>query len=233
MHIEDGRNLNECTAIAGTDKRRSWRNHKALSALLSLLVLILATAGCGGGYSNPQQKPLVGIYVSSTSLPSTGVGEDLLLSATGEYRNSPAETSDRDITNSATWSTSNASVATVNKGVVSGIGAGSVTITATFGGKTGSMTVFVGDAPTIVITPTEFFTLSETRQNQFTAEATYFDGSVIDVTDYGTWRSKPSGIVQFSPYFEGYGTFVAAGTTTISATFNTGAVATATVVVVP
>ena len=237
MDIKSARISTKFTATVGTTRAGSWPHRKILLAVLTLLLPILAIAGCGGGYPNPTQasNPLVAIFVNANSLPSIAPGETIQLNASGGYRSSPTEVSYKDITNSATWSTSNPAVATVDKGLVTGTGIGSVTITATLGQQTGPATVVVGLSSTIAITPTgaEAFSKSATPQQQFIAEATYSDGTVLDVTDFGRWSSNPTGIVSFYPYFPGDAAFVATGTTTITATFHSGETPTATITVVP
>jgi hypothetical protein len=233
MHIKDARISNKFAAMANTARTRSWPNQNALAVLLPLL--ILALAGCGGGYLNPTQTrtptpnptshPLVQIAMSANSMPYLGLDETVQLNALAGYSYPPNEIRFTEITNSATWSTSNAAVATVDKGVITGAGMGSVTITAAYGGETGSMTVVVGLPSTIAITPTgaKPFSISATPQQFFfSTTATYSDGTVMDVTDYGTWTSNPTGIVSFYLNSPGDATFLAPGATTITATFKTG-----------
>ncbi len=77
------------------------------------------------------------------------------------------------------------------------------------------------------------FSKSATPTQQFSATATYSDGSTLDVTDSTTWSSSPRGVVFFDIYGDGDATFVGTGTTTISATLDTGEVGTLTITVVP
>jgi trimeric autotransporter adhesin len=238
MRIQDASFSSIFTATADTVRAGSWPNRNARLAVLTLLLLILAIVGCGGGYPNPTQTsdPLVAIFVNASSVPSIAPGETIQLGASGGYPSSaPGGISYKDVRKSATWSTSNAAVARVDKGLVTGTGVGSVTITATLGGQTGSATVVVGLSSTLAITPTgaDPISKSATPGQQFIAQATYSDGTVLDVTNFGTWSSNPTGIVTFYSYFPGDATFVATGTTTITATFSTGEAPTATVTVVP
>jgi hypothetical protein len=239
MCIKDASFSSKFTAAADTVKAGSWPNRNARFAVLILLLPILGIAGCGGGYPNPTQtsNALVAIFVNASFLPSIAPGETIQFGASGGYpsSSSPGGISYKNITKSATWSTSNAAVATVDKGLVTGTGAGSVTITATLGGQTGSATAVVGLSSTIAITPTgaDPFSKSATPEQQFIAQATYSDGTVLDVTDFGRWSSNPTGIVKFYSYFPGDAAFVATGTTTITATFGTGEAPTVTLTVVP
>jgi hypothetical protein len=218
-------------------KPRSLPDCKTLPALLAVLLLILIVAACGGGYLNPNQnqKPLVQIQVFAKSIPSVAPGGTVQLGANGWYQLSRTQVFDKDVTKSATWSTSNPAIATVNEGLVTSTGIGSVTITATLAGKTGSTTVVVGLTSTIAITPTaaDPFSKSATPQQQFFAEATYSDGTVLDLSSFGAWSSNPTGILTFYVNDPGDATFVATGTTTITAKFRTGETPTVTVTVVP
>jgi hypothetical protein len=237
MHVKDARILDKFAGMTDAESGKQRPNQSALSVLLTLVFLILSTNGCGGGYSNPTRtsSSLVAIFVNASSIPSIEPGETIQLSASGVYRSSvPGGLSSKEVTKSATWSTSNAAVATVTGGLVIGTGVGPVTITATLGGQTASTTVVVGLSSTIAITPSgvDPFSKSLTSQQQFVATATYSDGTVLDVTDFEKWRSNPTGVVSFYLYFPGNATFLAPGTTTITATLNTGDIATDTITVV-
>lgn len=219
---------------AGIAKACSSPNLKALAVLL-VLVLGVLSVGCGGAYSTsnqPKQPQLSEIFVTAASTAPIPVAKTAQFVATGTYLVSSTQYSSKDLTNSAAWSTSDPAVATVNKGLVTGTGIGSVTITATFDGKSGSTNVAVGVIPSITIVPkdTHVFNLSA-KQTEFFAIATYADGSTMDVSDSATWTSNPRGILSFYRYTGGLATFIAAGTTTITATLPTGEAPTKTVTI--
>jgi hypothetical protein len=217
------------------------------SIFLALLAPILTAVGCGGGaYPGvhhgppPEGATLNTISVYAYSTPSVAVGGTVYVLAGGYYDVPIGQNAYQDLTNSATWTTSNAGVATVAKGVVTGTGMGSATITATVGTKRGSITVVIGLTPTIDITPagTGMFSLSSNRTQQFHATATYSDGTVLDLTVFASWSESPEGIVAFNfndPYGlePGLATFLATGTTTVTASLNTGEEGTMIVTVVP
>jgi hypothetical protein len=124
----------------------------------------------------------------------------------------------------------------VVKGLVTGVGPGSVTITASLDGRSGSTTVVVGLTATIVITPTGADPLSKavTPQQQFTATATYSDSTVLDLTNYAIWMSSAEAVLTLNDfYFPGLATLVAPGTATVTATLTTGETDSVTVTVVP
>jgi hypothetical protein len=227
----------------------SHRRRERLPSLILLLTLTMTACGGaysatnagagggggtgGGGTGGGSGTSVASVTVNPLGTPSIAVSASLQLQAWGSYPPYPSEA--KDLTNSATWSTSNPAVATVSQGLVTGTGTGSVTITATFGGLSGSTKVVVGLTPSIAITPvgTGMFSKSATPKQQFYATATYSDGSTLDLTDFVTWSSSPSGVVSFYIYDGGDATFIGTGTTTIAATLSTGEVGTLTVTVVP
>jgi Bacterial Ig-like domain (group 2) len=210
----------------------SRRCRERLPSLLILLLTLTMTA-CGGAYSATNAgggggtgggsgTSVASVTVNPLGTPSIAVSASLQLQALGSYPPYPSQA--KDLTNSATWSTSNPAVATVNQGLVTGTGTGSVTITATFGGLSGSTRVVVGLTPTsMAITPigTWMFSKSATPKQWFYATATYSDGSTLDLTDFVTWSSSPRGVASFYIYDPGEATFVGTGTTTIVATLDT------------
>lgn len=101
--------------------------------------------------NNP--APIVVSVAITPSNSTVAVGATLQLTAAGSY----SDGSTRNLTNSVSWSSSNAGIATVNAGLVSGVKAGSATISANSGTVTGTTGVTVGaatSAPTLTITTT-------------------------------------------------------------------------------
>jgi uncharacterized protein YjdB len=127
----------------------------------------------------------------------------------------------QDITSSATWSTSDSNIASVNAaGIATGSGPGTVTITAQSGSmiSSGSLTVTAAAANlvSISIAPAGFSIPVNTSQ-QFTATGTYSDGSSADLTSLVTWSSSTSATATVD--VSGMVNAVAAGSTNISAVF--------------
>ncbi len=231
---------NRFLVTAGRPKTGSSPNHKVLAILVLLGFLVLA--GCGGAYQYqntrppnqpPYQESLAQVQVVALAGPSIQISGTVLVSASAVYQTSPNSFRHTDVTNSATWTTSDPAIATVNNGLVTGTGIGSVTISATFSGKSGSMTVFVGLTNYITISPTGPFSLSATPNMTFYATETFSDGSTLDVSGAAFWDSSSGRVMDIYPYLGGYATLVGTGTTTITATVSTGEVGTLTVTVVP
>ena len=134
--------------------------------------------------------------------------------ATGSY----SDGSSRDLTALVTWGSSSTAAATIDAhGLLTGVAAGSTTISATLGSVTQSTTVTV-TAPTIAsisVTPVGL-TLGIGINQQYTATATYSDGSTQDLVSGMTWSSSSTSVATINS--SGLASTVAAGTTTITAT---------------
>ncbi|MHB8907620.1 MAG: Ig-like domain-containing protein, partial [Syntrophales bacterium] len=121
-----------------------------------------------------------------------------------------------DISNTVTWSSGTIAVATVlSPGVATGLSVGTATITAAFGGKSGSATLTVTAATlnSITVTPaTATVGIGGTRP--FAAMGTYSDATIVDITTFVTWTSNnPAASVLPT----GVATGLSVGTATITA----------------
>ena len=125
--------------------------------------------------------------------------------------------SSTNVTSSATWSSGNTSVATVSGGTVSGKGAGTATITATYNGKSDTCTVTVVGTPTLSLGWTS---VSLEKGSVRTNAAIYNPNNgtaSTNVTSSATWTTSNAGVATV-----GGGTITAQGkgTCTITATYN-------------
>lgn len=102
--------------------------------------------------------------------------------------------SSQDVTDDATWSTSDPEVGTVLEGgFFRTAGEGMVTITATFGGLTAQSEVTVSAATLLALTLLpDSLTLIAGRTGELHAMASYSDGTTVEVTNYATWVSDDS-----------------------------------------
>ena len=134
----------------------------------------------------------------------------------------------RFLTESASWSSSATTVASVSnttasKGRAYLAAYGTTTITATYGGQTvnGTLTVQQPPLASIAITPAAP-TIASGTAIQFHATATYTDGSTQDITTLATWTSSAPGAATVSNAAgaQGLTTAIAPGTATITATYN-------------
>jgi hypothetical protein len=129
----------------------------------------------------------------------------------------------------------------VNKGLVTGTGIGSATITASLDGKKGTTMVVVGQTLVVQVTPmgTDTFSLSANPDRHFQALANYSDGTVLDLTTYVTWSSSVPAVLQFYDplvvytHDIGEAALLATGTTKVTATLDLEHVGTYDVIVLP
>lgn len=162
---------------------------------------------------------LVSIVVTPGN-PSIAVGTTEQFIATGTY----SDNSTQNLTGSATWSSSNPAAATVSTtaptaGLAKAVAGGSTTITATSGAITGTILLTVTSASpvSIAISPTNI-SLPLGLTQQFTALATFDDGTNQDVTGTATWKSSASSMASITT--SGLAVARNVGTTNISATFG-------------
>jgi uncharacterized protein YjdB len=135
-----------------------------------------------------------------------------------------ADNSTQNLSASVTWTSSPAAVATVSnapssKGLATGVGPGSATITALFAGLAAQATLSVTNATldSITIGPTSAdIALGESQQ--FTATGNFSDGSQENLTAQVTWTSSNVNVATINA--DGLASTAGKGTTTITATMN-------------
>jgi trimeric autotransporter adhesin len=160
-----------------------------------------------------QGASLKAITISPTAV-SLPVNTAQQFTATGSY----SDGSSRDITLLAIWTSSALSTATVtSSGLVQGINAGSVTISASAGGIKQTTTITV-TAPTIsfISVSPDGLTLPIGINQQYIATATYTDGTSQDLVSGVAWNSSSTSVATING--SGLAMTTAAGTTTIQAT---------------
>lgn len=160
----------------------------------------------------------VDVAPSNTSVP---VGLTQAFTATAVY----TDASVQDVTALSTWTSSNTSVATISNasdsiGVATGVALGSTTITASYGGLSGTAALTVSGAvlSTIELSPVGY-TLPKGFRRGYRATGIYSDGSKSDVTTTVVWTSSAPAIATVSNASGNNGlvTGVAAGSTTLTA----------------
>jgi hypothetical protein len=176
-----------------------------------------STTGSSNPPPPPPPPPVVTTVTVSPSSASIAVGATTTLQATVKDQNGATMSGQ-----TVTWSTSSASVATVNaSGTVTGAAAGSVTITATCAGKAGTATVTVTAAPppppvatTVTVAPPS---ASIAVGATVTLQATVKDqnGNVMTGQTV-TWSTSNSSVATVNP--NGVVSGVSAGSATITAT---------------
>ncbi len=188
---------------------------------------ITATQGGVNGKAtlNVTTAKLVALQLTPFN-PKLPVGYGVRLTATAVWDDGFTA----NVTGQATWTSSNAAVASVSnaagsKGRVTPIAAGTATISAQYNGVTGSTTVTVTAVTltSITITPNPA-TVSIGGAQQLTATGAFSDGSSLDVTDYVGWLSSDASIADVSNATDSKGRAFGFGAGTVTVTATRGSV---------
>jgi hypothetical protein len=148
--------------------------------------------GGGGGGSNPPPASLTSVTVTPAA-PVIVLGADQQFAATGNY----SDGSTRSVTATATWSSSDPGTATIDaSGLATSVAQGVTTITATYGGESGTATLTVDPAvlASIAVTPTDPMLGYRGATQQFTATGTYTNQATADLTGAVAWSSSDAGV---------------------------------------
>ncbi|ABS27525.1 Ig-like domain-containing protein [Anaeromyxobacter sp. Fw109-5] len=161
---------------------------RRISALGLVAVLAAACSGGGGGDKAGGPGPAATL-VSIAVTPATAVtvpGATVKLTATGAYDDGGT----RDVTAEASWSSLNGAVAQVSAGVVTGVTAGTATVSAAIGAVQGTALVTV-DTPTFVSVRVDppSATISTGQSLPIRCLGTTDRGLEIDVTAAAVWTS--------------------------------------------
>jgi len=182
---------------------------KNLLVPVALILVSLLTA-CSSN-SSPQ---LTSIQVTPAT-PSVAAGLTQQFTAMGMYSNNTTQ----NLTSTATWSSSNTSLATISSAGLATTKAagGPVTISAAQNGVTGtaSLQVTAPNLVSIAVTPATD-TIPVGTFLQFTATGTYTDGSTQNLTSSVTWSSSAATVASIAT--SGLATAATIGSTTIMAT---------------
>jgi trimeric autotransporter adhesin len=182
--------------------------------ILVALALTVALSGCEDFFVSGDA--LNSIAVSPTSIFLV-IGESKQFGASGTTVN--GETT--DVASTAKWESSSSSVATVDStGMVTAVGAGNTTITASKDGVNSSGNVIVNahKLTTLDITP-NLPSITAGSTIQLKATGTFEDNTVSDLTSFVAWTSGTSSVATVSS--TGFVTGITAGTAQITVTVNT------------
>ena len=183
--------------------------------------LITAQLGSIGNTANVvvESAALTAINITplSASIPNQMTTQ---LTAVGVF----GDGSSLDLTNSVTWTSSPASVATINdsqsgRGLATAMSPGSSTVTAAFGGVvgTGSLTVTDATLTSITVTP-ESGSIAVGSSQQFSAAGHFSDGTNLNLTNRVAWTSSSVSTAVINT--SGLASGLASGTTTITAAMS-------------
>jgi len=160
----------------------------------------------------------------SPANPSIAAGTTQQFVATGTF----SDGSTFNLTQLANWSSDHTDVATISnaagsQGLATGLTQGTTTISAAFGGTTGSTTLTVTAATlvSIAVTPANP-SVPRGLTQQFTATGTFTDGSTQDLTTSVSWSSSNGTVASIANAgAPGLATALSPGTTTIRAVQGT------------
>ena len=172
-------------------------------------------AGLVGGTQLTVTAALLTSIQVTPANASSPLGTTRQFTATGTY----SDSSTQDLTATATWASTMPNVATIAAGgLASTVSVGSTAISATVGSISGSVTFSVTAATlrSINVTPANQ-TIATLTSQDFTATGLYTDNTTQNLTSQATWASSTPGVATLNGEIA---TGIAAGTTTISATFS-------------
>jgi hypothetical protein len=181
-----------------------------------------ATAITGSTTLNVNDVTLLSIAVTPANASIARLST-LQYTATGLY----SDSSLRDLTNQATWASTNTMVAAISnqlgsKGVATGLTMGGTVISATVGAVKGFTSLTVTNSMLTSITVAPALAAIATRTTlQYTATGHYADNTTQDLTQLVSWVSTDTSVATItSPLLglKGLATGVGAGMTTIQAT---------------
>jgi hypothetical protein len=196
---------------------------RAFLLAIPLSIMMVSFFGCGNSTT------IDSVTISPSTL-SVGTGSTAQLTAIGTIGHGSHPSSSQNVTTLVQWSSSATSIATVSSaGVVTGVGAGATTITATIqgygglitsnaaavtvtgsGGGTGSSTL-----ASLAIIPNSQTVAAPGQTSQFIAIGTTSGGATEDITNTVAWSSSSTQVGKISS--TGLATAVGQGSTTITA----------------
>jgi len=176
-------------------------------------------AGCSSDDDNPPpDATLTGISVSPATPDDLHVDVTKQFTATGDY----SDGSTQDLTNTATWDSSDPAVATITTdGLARGVAVGTTNITASQSGVTSdaaALTVIDPELTGITISPAGPAEVFVGGTQQFSAEGDYSDGSTLDITNTVAWDSSSPAAATIDA--DGLATGLDIGTTNITASLS-------------
>lgn len=197
-----------------------------LAGAFSALLVLALGVGCTGFFVNPT----VSSITIDPSNPTVSIGQTQQLSAAGTDSNGNALTltAGTSCTGSTVcWSSDTPTVATISTGgLLSGVSAGTSTVTASSGtaSATTTATVTLGNVTSIVVTPDSIsLPVSSTATTCFTAKATA-GGQTIDVSSSVTWQTANTSLITVENGEDPMcpQSLATGGTTTVFATYISG-----------
>jgi len=206
------------TAEVSKDAVWTSSNAKAVTVSEGVLKAVAAgetviTAEYGGkSLALNVQVDMASTLAANLTSISIDVGETKSIAITATDVNGTST----NVTGQAQWTSSTPAVATVAGGTVTAVANGKTTITATYGGKSVTVSVEVGAVQTID-TDKKFISMKSGDSAQVKLTALLVNGSKKDVSTSGVWKSSNYKVVSVD---NGLVTAVGSGKANITATYN-------------
>ena len=202
---------------------------QSISLVALAVTVLLAVQGCGQFFPGGNTITALAVAPQNASV-QPGVTQQY--TATATYGNNTTA----DVTSQVSWSTTPTNIATINSsGLLTAGALGTATVKAQSGSviASTSVTVIQKQVTSVTISPlTQTLSLSLGPTTvQFTATATYADGTTANVTSIATWSSLPSSVASISS--TGLATAGAIGTASVTATSGGVTSNGATITVIP
>jgi hypothetical protein len=172
------------------------------------------------------------VFTLQPTTASIAIGGTIQISALARY----SDMSSMDVTGAVEWTTTDGAIATVEGGLVTGVSAGSVSvsardpITGTSAFEPVDITV-LSDAPASITVGPAMVQLPVGSTQQFTAIANFEDGTSVDFTTTAIWSSSNPTFASIDA--GGVATALADGITSVTAEHPSGMRASVTLRVVP
>lgn len=221
-------NLSQFGNFPGAGAGRPRYSRRVAGATLVAFALCLVVSGCSSSSSTPNSSPSLTSVAVSPATASVNIGATQQFKATANY----SDGSNQDVTASAAWTSSNTAFASIEStgqsspGLATGVAPGNPTITALFSGSSGTASLTVNGVSPVVtsisLAPTST-SMNVGATTQFSATATYSDGSTKPVTTLAAWTTSDSAVAtvettgQTSP---GLASGVAPGNVNITASYS-------------
>jgi hypothetical protein len=200
---------------------------RSLSAGTTTVSATLSGITGAAGLAVVDENQLASITITPLS-PAVPTGDSIQLGATGTFRDGSV----LDLTSSAIWASSDASIAipvsqephppaSAAGGLIAGVAAGTAVISASLFGVTASVDVSVLPAAVVSVAIAPVATVvARDATTTLVATATLSDGSTRDVSTTATWNVAPSDSAIASVNSSGDVRGLSAGTAQITATFG-------------
>lgn len=207
--------VSEAVSWSSSDVSKATMEGNIATGLAPGTTKITASIDCKSGTTNltVTAPELQSILVTPTNA-FIQVGQTQTFTAMATYSNG----SSKDISNLATWSSSNIIKASMINNVATGLANGNCTITAAFGGQSGTTNLTIGTPvlQSILVTPTNA-TIKVGQTQTFTAIAIYSNGSTLDISSTENWSSSNQSIATMAGRVA---TGIAAGNSMITVAFD-------------